>query len=135
MKDIKRKKEKIVTPEAKRLREFRKAEGLTQVELAVFLGKDQATVQRYESSEFVIPVEIVRIMHEKLLINFTWFFTGEGPRRIVPEKNKKESDLRSIELEQKLLNDQVAGLKSDYLKLFNAISELKQQLVSKDFSK
>ena len=135
MKEIKPKKERIVTSEAKRLREFRKAEGLTQVELAAILGKDQATVQRYESGEFVISVDIVRILHEKLLLNFSWFFTGKGGRKIVPEKTNLVTDIKSIELNQNLLIDQVAGLKSDYLKLHNAFYELKQQLNTNSVSK
>jgi transcriptional regulator with XRE-family HTH domain len=119
---------RVVSTEAKRLREFRKAEGLTQTEFAVIVGKDQATVQRYESGEYVISVEIVRIMHERLLLNFTWFFTGKGPRKIVPEKTNLVTDVKSIELNQNLLIDQVAGLKLDFIKLHNAFYELKQQM-------
>jgi transcriptional regulator with XRE-family HTH domain len=122
------KKERFLTSEAKRLREFRKAEGLTQAQMGVVLGKDQATVQRYESGEFVISVDVVRILHEKLLLNFQWFFTGKGGRKIVPEKTNLVTDVKSIELNQNLLIDQVAGLKLDFMLLHNAFYELKQKL-------
>lgn len=63
-----------------------------------------------------------------MLLNLSLFFKGKGGKKIFPEKAISVTDAKSIELNQNLLSDQVAGLKLDHLKLHNAFFELKKTL-------
>jgi len=127
--------DKPVTAEARRFKEFRKAENLTQVQFGEKLGKDQATIQRYEKGVFAIPIEVVKSMHETFQMSLDWFFLGKGGRLYVPQKGNLVTDIKAYETNQNILLTQVAGLKSDYLKLHNAFYELKQQLNTNSVSK
>jgi transcriptional regulator with XRE-family HTH domain len=123
-----RRKPKEIPMEAKRLKEFRKAENLTQVQFAEAVSKDQSMIQRYESGVFAIPIEVIRDLREKFLMSTEWFFTGKGSRKIVPMKTNLVTDIKTIETNQNLLIDQVAGMKIDFLNLHAAFYELKHKI-------
>jgi transcriptional regulator with XRE-family HTH domain len=118
---------KPVTAEARRFKEFRKAENLTQIQIGEKLGKDQATIQRYEKGTFAIPIEIVKLMHEKFLMSLDWFFLGKGSRLYVPMKGNLVTDIKAYETNQSILMTQVEGLKKEFLKLHNEFYELKSK--------
>jgi transcriptional regulator with XRE-family HTH domain len=120
------KKEIEVTAEARRFKEFRKAENLTQLQFGEKIGKDQATVQRYEKGTFSIPIDVIKTMHEVFQMSLDWFFLGKGGRLYVPEKAKLVTDIKAYELNQNILMTQVAGLKQDFNKLYNDFYAFKQ---------
>jgi len=122
---------KPVTAEARRFKEFRKAENLTQIQFGEKLGKDQATIQRYEKGTFAIPIEIVKSMHEIFQMSLDWFFLGKGGRLYVPQKGNLVTDIKAYELNQNILLTQVSGLKQEFLKLHRELHEVKSILASK----
>jgi len=123
--------DKPVTAEARRFKEFRKAENLTQKQLGDKLGKEQATIQRYEKGTFVIPIEVVKMLHELYQMSLDWFFLGKGSRLYVPQKGNLITDLKTLETNQSILTTQVYGIKQEFLKLHKEVHELKYQLASK----
>ena len=123
--------DKPVTAEARRFKEFRKAENLTQKQLGDKLGKEHATIQRYEKGTFVIPIEVVKMLHELYQMSLDWFFLGKGSRLYVPQKGNLITDLKTLETNQSILTTQVYGIKQEFLKLHKEVHELKYQLASK----
>lgn len=123
--------DKPVTAEARRFKEFRKAENLTQKQLGDKLGKEQATIQCYEKGTFVIPIEVVKMLHELYQMSLDWFFLGKGSRLYVPQKGNLITDLKTLETNQSILTTQVYGIKQEFLKLHKEVHELKYQLASK----
>ena len=63
-----------------RLREARKAQGYTQVRLAVAMGWDPGTISRWERGEVRPNVEWLERVAEKLDVSFEWLATGRGTR-------------------------------------------------------
>lgn len=121
-----------VTPEARRFKEFRKAENLTQTEFGEKVGKDQATIQRYEKGIFSIPIDVVKAMHEVFQMSLDWFFLGKGARLYVPQKGNLVTNLKEYETNQNILITQVSGLKQDFIKLHNDFYALKANLKVQD---
>ena len=58
--------------EAKRFKEFRKAERLTQEEMGKIIGKTQPMVQRYETGDYLIPGRVVATLVKKLRMSHEW---------------------------------------------------------------
>jgi transcriptional regulator with XRE-family HTH domain len=119
---------KPVTEEARRFKEFRKAENLTQKQLGEILSKEQATIQRYEKGTFAIPIEVVKALHENYQMSLDWFFLGKGSRLYVPQKGSLVTDMKTFETNQSILTTQLAGLKQEFNKLFKDFYALKAQL-------
>ena len=84
------KKTKLKNNESERFRLFRKSENLTQKGMAEVLGKEQPTVQRYESGETFVPHDVIRLLNMKLGLSYNWFFNGSGPMKIDPSWNTQE---------------------------------------------
>ncbi|TDQ12796.1 helix-turn-helix domain-containing protein [Pedobacter metabolipauper] len=121
-----------VTEEAKRFKEFRKAENLIQKDMGDVVGKDAATITRYENGDFIIPIDVVKLMHEKLDMDYTWFFTGKGKRKHIPMKSNLVKDVTTIATDQAILYNQVEGLRRELLKLHNDFYEFKIKVQNRD---
>ncbi len=52
--------DRLITDEFKRLKIFRKSEGLTQVKMAEMLGKSQGNYTRWETGMYKIPVRLLK---------------------------------------------------------------------------
>ena len=84
--------------EGKRLRLFIEREELTQYDLAEIVGKGQSTINKYLDGSVKIPLEVVKTLHIKLKLNYSWFFHGEGSMKLrTPEEKKILHNLVDIE--------------------------------------
>lgn len=119
-----------VSGEAQRLREFREAESLTLIDLGKIVKKDRATISRYESGERVIPIEVVKIMNDKLGMDFNWFYLGKGERKSKPIKPTLVTDIAELVTNQSLLNTQLQLMKKELLTLHKDFHEMKNKLRS-----
>lgn len=115
---VKIKRAVLKTDEAKQLRVFRKAENLTQDELAKILNKTQATIQKYESGEILVPSEIVKKLHEKLQMHYDWWYEKTGPRKSVSTKKNLVRDINAMENDLALLNQKYNQLEALMKKLY-----------------
>lgn len=98
--------------EAKRLRYFMEKEKLTQADVAELFGKDQSRVSKYISGSLKIPLDLVKVLHSKCNLNYSWFFHGTGSIKI-KEKEKPSLVTDIIELNAKYaaLQHQVDGMR------------------------
>jgi transcriptional regulator with XRE-family HTH domain len=61
---------------AKRFKDFRKQEGITQVMLSKELDLSQSVISRYDRGEVDIPMVLIRHLHERYKMSYEWFFHG-----------------------------------------------------------
>ncbi|WP_231489860.1 helix-turn-helix transcriptional regulator [Pedobacter sp. Leaf170] len=97
--------------EAERFRTFRKANNLSQVEMAEFLKCSQPQINKYESGANLIPIEVPKLLHNKLQLNYEWFYHGKGSMKTVVKKPTL-NDTIELSSEVKRLTEEVASLKS-----------------------
>jgi transcriptional regulator with XRE-family HTH domain len=87
----------IQNEEGKRLQLFMERENLTQDELAAIVGKSQSDVNRYIKGKYAIPLSVVKTLHLKCQLNYTWFFHGTGTLKAkAVEKRNIMTDLVDI---------------------------------------
>ncbi len=65
----------------RRLKEARKASGMSQVELAPLIGLAKDSVSRYERGEVSPNAELVMLLAVSLGVSADWLLTGEGEMR------------------------------------------------------
>jgi transcriptional regulator with XRE-family HTH domain len=83
--------------EGKRLKLFMEKEGIQQHELAAIVGKTQSHISKYISGVLKVPLEVIKILHLKLGLNYTWFFHGKGNMKINTEdKATLLTDIREL---------------------------------------
>lgn len=63
---------------AERLKQFRKAIGLSQEKFSKELGFSKPAYVRYESGKREVPSRMMRIMFEKFNLSIAWLLFGEG---------------------------------------------------------
>ncbi|MCX2484511.1 helix-turn-helix domain-containing protein [Pedobacter sp. MR2016-24] len=119
------KEELLVSDEIKRLRLFRKGEGHSQETFASALGISRLKIQRYEAGTYMIPLELIRKMHEVFHMSYEWFFHGTGHKKSVELKSGLIKDIKTLESNQHLLEGQVSLLKKQLFKVFEEIQHLK----------
>lgn len=85
------------TDEGKRLKLFMESEGMQQDELAALVRKTQPHISKYFSGVLKVPLSVVKILHLKRDLNYTWFFHGTGSKK-VHEKDKPTllTDIREL---------------------------------------
>lgn len=108
----------LITDEARRFREFRLAEKLTQEEMGEILGKTKSHINKVEKGILRISVEDVKTLHAKKRMSYEWFYNGEGSR-IASKKEenliKVTTDLRNqVELLSQKIDQQDKALKKLY---------------------
>lgn len=119
------KEELLVSDEIKRLRLFRKGEGHNQDSFARALGMSRLKIQRYEAGTYVIPLELIRKMHEVFHMSYEWFFHGTGHKKSVEVKSALVKDIKTLESNQHLMEGQLSLLKKQLFKVLEEIQYLK----------
>lgn len=119
-------KEDLVNEEINRLKLFRKSEGHNQDSFAKALGISRLKIQRYEAGTYLIPLDLIRKMHDVFQMSYEWFFHGTGHKKSVEVKSGLIKDIKTLESNQHLLEDQVSLLKKQLFKVFEEIQELKR---------
>lgn len=119
-------KEDLINEEINRLKLFRKGEGHNQDSFAKALGISRLKIQRYEAGTYLIPLELIRKMHDVFHMSYEWFFHGTGHKKSVEVKSGLIKDIKTLESNQHLLEDQVSLLKKQLFKVFEEIQELKR---------
>lgn len=115
-----------LSPEAKRLKLFRKAFGITQQEIADKIGKSKQLVGQYENGIVPMPLDFVKAMHKHFEMNYTWFLSGVGRlKQEAPEKKTTLYDLKEVLLENAILKEKVAKLEADFKELHAAFYAFK----------
>lgn len=96
---------------AQRLNEFLKKENISQTELGRIIGMPPDRINKYVNGTLKIPFEIVLAMHQKLLLNFNWFYAGTGKRKL-ESLGKKElmTDLSEVAANQRATIAMIEGL-------------------------
>lgn len=89
-----------MTDEARRFKQIRKDEKLTQVEMAEVLGLTQSAIHKYEGGDNFIPTKIWKKIHDKLFYNYEYLINGSGRKKLID--NKRENTLTNVqEINQK----------------------------------
>ena len=115
----------IISPEAKRFRDFRKnVLHMSQQELADILKKSQPILQRYECGKVRVPNWVVKFLIDKYNMAPDFWFKGEGPKI----KNKDDRSDSSLLRDIKTLKNE-----NDLLKLQVDVLEKKIHILARDF--
>ena len=128
----------ILPPEAIRMREFRKHMKLTQKEMGDALNRDAPTITKYEKGQYIVPIEVIKLMHDKMDMDYEWFFSGLGRKRSKenPEENQKGSnlvkDITVLSSNQEVMAGVLKTLREEFKLLFIEFHALKQELKSKN---
>jgi transcriptional regulator with XRE-family HTH domain len=94
----------IATDENDRLKLFIEREGITQKDLVELSGKDQSEVSRMINGRIKVPLALVKKLHLKYKINYSWFFHGTGTVKVKEiEKRKLMNDVTDILATQSML--------------------------------
>lgn len=96
--------------EAKRLKEFRLAEGLTQKELGEILNRHASHVNKFEDGTRRIQIEDVKQLHLKLEMSYEWFYHGKGHRKYKPEKSTLIKDIKTLETSLNIAESKIEQL-------------------------
>lgn len=92
------------TEEGNRLKLFMEREGVTQPDIAAMLDVDRSQVSRYISGTQKVPLELVKALHIKYKLNYSWFFHGTGTMKIKElEQKKLMNDITDILATQGML--------------------------------
>lgn len=104
------------TLEAERLRVFRKANNLSQIEFGEIINVTQPQVNKYETNRNMIPIEVAKLLHTKLQMNYEWFYHGKGSMKLVPKKTTL-ADTLEVSSELARVKEEVYSLKETVKKL------------------
>lgn len=86
------------TDESHRLKLFMEREGLTREDIALLLPRrkgakektlDPSQVSRYISGSAKVPLELVKILHIKYGLSYSWFFHGTGTMKVKEKEQRK----------------------------------------------
>lgn len=77
------------TEEGHRLKLFMEREGITQPDIAELLNVDRSQVSRYISGGLKVPLELVKTLHLRHKLNYSWFFHGAGTMKVKEIEQKK----------------------------------------------
>lgn len=108
------------TSEASRFRIFRKANNLSQEEMADLLKCSQPQITKYETGANLIPIEVPKKLNSKLQLNYEWFYNGTGSMKVVAKKPSL-NDTIELSSEVKRLTEELASLKSIVKGLVKAV--------------
>lgn len=88
----------MIVEEGKRLALFIERENMSQIDLSRVIKKDCPTVSRYITGKTKIPLSVVKLLHLKYGLNYTWFFHGIGTLKIkAVDKRNIMTDLTDIQ--------------------------------------
>lgn len=124
-----------------RLKEFRKAENMTQAEFSEFINAHlpkgfgrlvQNNLSNMEKGVRLIPTEYVKILHDHKLMNYDWWFSGEGSR-LLKEKDKKKitTDVAEIRRQYELLEQKMSSMEREFKKVHADLYDVVNKLTSK----
>jgi transcriptional regulator with XRE-family HTH domain len=105
-----------ITDEAKRFKIFRKKLKLSQNDMSNFLGINQSYISKFESGEYIIPVEVIKKLKLKYHLNYDWFFDGILP--IISDTSKDRKDTLNY----------LGGIKENYDILIKKIEKLEENI-------
>lgn len=108
----------IIVDEAKRFKEFRLAEGLTQGEIGEMLGRTTAHIQKFEDGTRRIQNKDVKKLHLKLEMSYEWFYHGKGHRKYKPEKTTLVKDLKTLETSLAIAESKIEQLDAAMKKIY-----------------
>lgn len=107
-----------ISVEAKRFKAFRKAEGLSQKQMAAILEVTQPHVSYYEDGSVTISVDVIRKLHDVFKMSYEWFFDGTLPRKIKNEPKKNLiTSLDEMKVENTVLQGKIQTLEQRFNKL------------------
>ena len=92
-----------------RLKEFRKAERLSQKHLADLLGYDQRKISRLERDESEISANILNTLNDAYSINADWLLKGNGKMygEKAPSENEVQAEIDLLRAENKSLKEKI----------------------------
>jgi transcriptional regulator with XRE-family HTH domain len=104
--------------ESERLKLFMEREGITQKDLVELIGKDQSEVSRIINGKIKVPLALVKKLHLKYKLNYTWFFHGTSTVKVKEiEKRKLMNDVTDILATQSMLMQTVEQMRDTINKL------------------
>lgn len=97
-----------------RLKEFRKAERLSQKHLADLLGYDQRKVSRLERNESEISANILNTLNDAYSINSDWLLKGTGQMygNVEPGKSEQQAEIDLLRAENQSLKKENFNLQA-----------------------
>lgn len=104
--------------EGRRLQLFMEREGLTHQQLADEYEIDRSQITRYISGILKVPLELVKFLHIKYRINYSWFFHGTGTMKVKElEKRKITTDITDILASQSMILAAMESMREDLNRL------------------
>lgn len=114
----------------KRIKELRKQRGLTADELGELIGKDRATIYRYERGDIgKMPIDILEPISKALNVSPGYLMGWlDSPDAKVPEKPPPEltSSERQLLDDFRLLNDEGQAAAIGAVKAFTTLDQYKK---------
>ncbi len=111
-------KESLIQSEAKRFKEFRLAENLTQTEIGEILSRVQTHIYKFEEGTRRIQLNDVKLLHTKLGMSYEWFYHGKGHRKYKPEKSTLIKDVTTLQTSINVLESKVEQQDAALKKLY-----------------
>lgn len=104
--------------EGRRLRLFMEREGLTHLQLSNEYEIDRTQITRYISGYLKVPLDLVKFLHLKYRLNYSWFFHGTGTMKVKElEKRKITTDITDILAAQSMIMAAIESMRDDINKL------------------
>lgn len=124
----------IVLDSSKRFKAFRKEEGDTQEEFGIRIGKDRSTIMRYEAGVLAIPIDVIKLLHDKLEMSYHWFFDGIGNRKGNTFNRTLITDIGTLNENNLILQGKIEDLEKALRKLAKDFYSKKHKLQKGDFA-
>ncbi|NIM14737.1 MAG: helix-turn-helix domain-containing protein [Candidatus Aminicenantes bacterium] len=129
---------------AERLKQFRKAIGLSQEKFSNGLGISKSAYVRYESGKREVPSRMMRIMFEKFNLSIGWLLFGEGGMfspedtetrhipRSISERDKVKQKAHIAQVELREIHEEISTVKVKLEEIGRLIRELERTINEKE---
>lgn len=114
--------------QGKRLKLFRNSLKMTQDEFAKELGLHQTSINKYEVGLTAVPFSLIKKLNSKFQMSMDWFSTGNGTKKLTPEKGNLVKDLGTMKTENELVELRLAKIEKVLNKLVTDFYEKKYQV-------
>ena len=109
-----------------RIKELRKALGLTQQEFAKRIGSVQNTITGYETGRRIPSSQVISLISREFNVNETWLRTGEGEMFVQLSK-----EYQLLEWAGKALSSDPDSFKIRFVKMLMSLTEAEWELLER----
>ncbi len=127
-----------------RLKEFRKAEKMTQVQFVDFINSHlppdhgkltQGNLVNMEKGQRPIPNDYVRILHDQKMLNYDWWYNSEGSRLLkTKDRIQQSTEISEIKRSYELMESKLASLEHEVKKLHAELRRMAEKFDGKQIS-